>query len=138
VEGIDKDVFQHLLFSKAVSAFRLQRYDTSIHVARELIRIDPSQKNNERFLRVALFRQQAGILQFGRAGFIFCMLAAALVIVLDLLIVRSFYPTQTDLTQWAVAAIFVLGVLLLAGAYNYAWLRAHRQATRFRRSRENK
>lgn len=138
VAEIDGDVFEHLLFRKAVSAFRLQDYALAIHVTKELIRITPERELYVRFFRATLFKEQASVLQFGRASFIFCMLLTAFVITLDLLFVRTFYAEQSDLMQGVSVDIFVIGLLLLAGSFGFAFYRAHRDAYTFQRQVANK
>jgi len=138
VEGVEGDVFQHLLFRKAAAAYRLSDYGTAIHVVEQLVRIDPDRELYVRFLRAALFKEQKSVLQFGRGSFIFCMLLTAFVITLDLLFVRTFYPDRTPLMQAVTADVFVIGLLTLAGSYAFAYYRAHREAFAFQRSLANK
>ncbi|MEM9259312.1 MAG: hypothetical protein AAGA62_06660 [Bacteroidota bacterium] len=138
VEGITGDIFEHLLFRKAVSAFRLQDYPKAIHVTKELIRINPERELFVRFLRATIFKEQTGVLQFGRASFIFCMLLTAFVITLDLLFVRTFYPSQSDLMQGVTIDVFVIGLLLLVGSFGFAFYRAHREAFTFQREAAKK
>jgi hypothetical protein len=138
VPGIEQDIFHYLLFRKAASAYRLQDYDSAIYVAQELIRMCPGEDLYVRFLRAACFKEQKATLQFGRASFIFCMLLTALVITLDLLVVKHFYPTGTEAMQWLTIDLWVIGLLLLVGSYGYAYFRAERYAHKFQRSQPSK
>ncbi|NJC27243.1 hypothetical protein [Neolewinella antarctica] len=138
VEGITGDVFHHLLFKKAASAFREQRFDVSSHVARELVRMLPGRELNVRFLRASLFRQQGRILQYGRAGFVACLLVAAALIVAEILIWRNVYPEFVAFSQLAIAGTFTVGILLLLGFYGYAYSKAHYAAYGFQRAAKNK
>jgi tetratricopeptide (TPR) repeat protein len=138
VPDVEGDVFKHLLFRKGVSAYRLEDYDTAIHVVKELIRIDPDQEYYPRFLRTILFKQQHSTLQFGRGSFIFCILLSAAIVTLELLFIRPFYPDIVSLTQITILAVFLLGVIFLSGAYLSAHTRAHRKSYRFLREQQNK
>ena len=138
MDGVEGDVFRHLLFRKAASAFRLQRFDEAGHVARELIRIDPSVELNVRFLRASLFRRQRDTLQRGRAGFIGCILISAAIITGEILIIRTVYPELLPYSQAAIAVTFLAGVLCLLGFYGYAYARAHYGAYGFQRGVANK
>ncbi len=138
IDGIRGDAFQHLLFKKAASAYRLGNFDLAAHVARELIRMDPARELNVRFLRAALFRRQRNVLQTGRATFILFILLAGALVVGDILIVRSFYPEYTPLSQLAIGLSFLASVLSLLACYGFAYLKAHRSAYRFKRVAENK
>lgn len=131
VEGISGDIFQHLLFHKAAAAFRLRHFDEAIHVARELVLISPGRELYVRFLRAALFRQQTKTLQRGRAGFIFCILFAALLITLNLLVVANFYPIYVGTVRVLIGSIFAVGAICLGGAYGIAFRRAHGEASAF-------
>jgi len=138
VEGISGDIFQHLLFRKAAAAFRLRDFDTAIHVTRELVRIDPERELYVRFLRVALFKNERRLLQFGRASFIFCTLLTAFIITLNLLVITIFYPMYAGVANMLIGGIFVLGFAGLIGSYGFAYLRSDRRAYRFRDGKANK
>ena len=138
VEGVEGDVFHHLLFKKAASAFRLQRYDVSSHVARELIRMQPRREINVRFLRASLFREQARTLQAGRATFIFFLLLAAALIVFEVLLLRPVYPEFVPYSQLAIGLSFMLGILFLLVFYGFAYSKAHHEAYGFQRVAKNK
>lgn len=136
--GVEGDVFEHLLFRKAVSAYRLRDFDLAAHIARELIRINPGKELYVRFLRIIYFHQQNKTLQFGRGGFIFCVLLSAATIILQWLLVRPFFPEWEDTVRYTIMLAFLLGVGLLLGAYLFAHVRAHRRAYGFRGDRINK
>lgn len=138
IEGVEGDVFEHLLFRKAVSSYRLRDYEQAVHVARELVRINPGREMYVRFLRIIFFRRQKNVLQLGRGGFIFCVLVAAALVTLQLLLIRPFFPGWVEDVQLLIGSVFVLGVLVLLGSYLFAHLRAHLQAFGFRKERGNK
>ena len=138
MEGVKGDVFQHLLFKKAASAFRLQRFDVAAHVAKELIRMSPGRELNVRFLRASLFRRQRETLQRGRAGFILFILVSAVLITGEILVVRTVYPELLPYSQAAIAICFLAGVMCLLGFYGFAYSRAHHEAYGFKRLAENK
>lgn len=138
VEGVEGDVFQHLLFRKAVSAYRLRDFEASIHIARELLRINPDSELFVRFLRLAIFRNDLPLLQFGRGGFIFCTLTTAFLITVNLLVVSIFHPGWVDLLHGVIGLVFVVGLACLVGAYGFSYLRADRRAYRFREEQTNK
>lgn len=138
VTGIEGDIFEHLLFRKAVSAYRLRNYELAIHVGQELVRINPNREMYVRFLRIVHFRAQGKLLQFGRGGFIFCILLAAAGVTLQLLVVRPFFAHLEDSLGLLILCFFVLGVLLLLGSYLGAHVKAHLRAYGFRKAGENK
>lgn len=135
VQDVEGDIFQHLLFRKAVSAYRLRDYELAAHVARELIRINPERDMFVRFLRITYFKAQHKVLQFGRGAFIFCILLAAAAVTFELLFVRPFYSNYLDYSQAFIVVAFVGSISLLLGAYLFAHLRAHLRAYGFWRDR---
>lgn len=137
VPDIEGDIFQHLLFRKAVSAYRLRKYDTAAHVARELIRINPERDMFIRFLRITYFKSQRSVLQFGRGAFIFCILLAAAAVTFELLFVRPFYPNYLEYSQLFIMAAFISSITLILLSYLFAHVRAHLRAVRFKRGMAN-
>jgi len=138
VDGFSSDIFQFMLFRKAAAAYRLRDFATAIHVGRELVRIDAGRKLYVRFLRAALFKQQVGVLQFGRAAFIFCVLLTALIITINLLVITNFRPLLEPMFQWAAGLVFAAGLLVLVGSYGFAAVRAHLNAFGFQGGQLNK
>ncbi|MEL6142006.1 MAG: hypothetical protein AAFQ37_04020 [Bacteroidota bacterium] len=126
-----EDVYERMLFQKAMSAYRLQDYPTTEHITRELLRIYPSQKIHEHLLVNALFQQERTLLQLGRATAIFCVLLTALVIVLDLLIVKNFYPDWHSAMLWLRNIAFISGLVGYASFYGFAFYKSQQNARRY-------
>ena len=126
-----EDIYERMLFRKAASAFRVHDYPLSEHVSKELIKLYPEEPLYERLLRTARFRQEKPILQFGRASAIFGILLTALVIVIDLLIVKNFYPDEHSAMIWLRNDVFLLGIITLAGCYGWAFYRSWRSSSQF-------
>ena len=138
VPGREEEIFEYQLFRKAASAFRIQDYATAEHVLRELVAMRPQNVVYLRFLRTTLFRRRTDVLQFGRAACIFCMLLTALVVTVNLLVIKNFYPQHAPATTWISLDVFAIGLLSLFGAYGYAYYLAWREARDFRAARLNK
>lgn len=136
--GVSGDVFEHMLFRKAASAYQLRDFATAAYVAGELVRINPRRPIYRRFLRAALFQRRVPVLQFGRAAFILGVLTTAALLTANLLVVRSFYPQWAGVLHAAAAVSLLLGLAVLVGAYALAFCGAHRAAGRFQREAENK
>lgn len=121
-----EDVYERMLFRKAASLFRTLNFPGCGHICRELMRMYPDNDLYPRLLQRSLFRQQSNKLQFGRGAAIFCFLLTALVIVLDLLVVKNFYPNHHQAFIWLRNDVFLAGILAFALAYGIAWFQAKR------------
>lgn len=123
-----EDVFARMLFRKAASAYRTQDFLQAQHIAQELTRIYPDEGIYRRLLQSIFFAQESRLLQFGRATFIFCILAMAVVIVVDMLLVEPFYPAEHSAMIWLRNDLLIVGLLALIGCFGLAWWRARTSA----------
>ncbi len=116
-----RDLFRELLFRKAASFYNLREYKKADHILRELIRIDPYRKDAHSLLRKNLSQQKRQPIKLAQATGVFLFLMAALVISLEVLLVRPFYPMHASLIEGSRNSIFLLGCLALGTGY--AWRR---------------
>lgn len=119
-----EDVYERMLSRKATSAFRTFDFATCDHICRELMRLYPENDLHSRLLRRAVFNQQRKRLQFGRGAAIFCFLLTALIIVLDLLFVKNFYPMAHQTFVWLRNGVFLAGIFLFVATYALTWYQA--------------
>lgn len=110
-----EDIFLKMLFRKAASLYNLLEYDKSEYILREIIRINPWNKDAVLFLKKCLRRQQPKYIQLTRAMSIVLFLMAAVVIAVEVLAVRPFFPAYTVLIEQSRFALFGMGGLLLVG-----------------------
>lgn len=111
-----EDIFTKMLFRKAASLYNLFEYEKSEYILREIIRINPWDKDAVLFLKKCLRGKQPRYVQYARAVSIFFFLLAALVIALEVLLVRPFYRPYAEMVEQTRFGIFGLGGLLLIGA----------------------
>lgn len=104
-----EDLYEHLLFKKAASLFQLHEYPKAEHVLRELVKIYPSEKLPRRFLEKCLLRQKPAWLTKTRAACVGLSLLAALVIALELFVVKHFFP------DWLLPFQVAHNILLFSG-----------------------
>lgn len=116
------DLYERVLFQKAVSLFYLQEYPKAEHVLRELIKINPADPMPCRFLHKCLLHQKPAWLMRTRAAGVGLALLAALVIALELFVVKPFIegwlvPTQIahNLLIGTSVGVFAVGEML------YVW-----------------
>lgn len=111
-----EDIFLKMLFRKAASFYNMLELDKAEYILREIIRINPWDKDAITFLKKCLRRQQPKYLQASRAISILLFLMAALVIAAEVLVVRPFYPIYTSAIEQSRFGLFGLGVIILIGA----------------------
>ncbi|NUO03747.1 MAG: hypothetical protein HUU01_24300 [Saprospiraceae bacterium] len=108
-----KYIFAQMLFRKAASHFNLGEYRQAEHHIGQLVRIDPDHKEALRFFRKCRYRQRPNWLHQIRAAAIFLFLLAALIICVELLLIRPFYAMHVHLIETSRNTILGMGVLLL-------------------------
>ncbi len=111
-----KRVFERMLFRKAASHYNLGEYQQAEYITGQLIRIDPAHEEAQRFFRKCRYRQRPDWLHHIRATVIFLFLLAALVICIEVLLIRPFYGLHVHLVETSRNTIFGMGLLLLIGA----------------------
>ena len=111
VRGLE--VFNTLLFYKAMCKYEKYAYDEALYILKELIRIDNSErKYQELFCRIKLVEMRSRSEKI-RASVLLMVISSALVIALELFVIRSFYPEWTNEVEalrngLALGAIFLL------------------------------
>lgn len=123
-----EEVFHHLLFRKAASAYHLGKSEQTRHLLRELLRLNPHHRLARRFLIRCLSDGQTATRQVVRAVSILLFLATAGIIAVEVFWVRPFYPEWIARVEALRIAGFALGlaVWLIGEAAIYAM--ARRQA----------
>ena len=120
VQGIRRwngcDVFFDTLFDKAASHHNRLEFDKAEHVLRELLKMQPDNEQVIDFLRRNGRRQRSAFVQHSRAVSMALFLAAAVVICVEMLFVRTLYGMYEPLIQAVRNTIFGLGLLILVGS----------------------
>jgi tetratricopeptide (TPR) repeat protein len=109
------EILRPTLFQKAASYYNLADYPKAIYVLSELIKIDPTDQEVARFMERALRKSRPELIGHTRAVAIFLFLATALIISIEALIIRNFYPQYTPSVEWARNGLFILGIVVLLG-----------------------
>ncbi|MEQ8706791.1 MAG: hypothetical protein RIC19_22850 [Phaeodactylibacter sp.] len=110
-----ENLYEQLLFRKAASHFQCLQYEKCHYVLMQLIRIDPYNTDAISFLKKCLRRMEPVFLERAKATAIFLFLLAALVIAIEVLLVRPFYEMHADLIERSRNTIFGIGCLSLVG-----------------------
>lgn len=110
-----QEILRPTLFQKAASYYNLADYPKAIYVLSELIKIDPNDQEVARFMERTLRKNRPQLIGHTRAVAIFLFLATALIISIEALIIRNFYPQYAPSVEWARNGLFILGILVLLG-----------------------
>jgi tetratricopeptide (TPR) repeat protein len=128
------EILRPTLFQKAASYYNLADYPKAIYVLSELIKIDPTDQEVARFMERTLRKNRPQLIGHTRAVAIFLFLATALIISIEALIIRNFYPQYTPSVEWARNGLFVLGMVVLVGGELVHRLRAKSEVLRLVKS----
>ncbi|WP_020535060.1 hypothetical protein [Lewinella cohaerens] len=124
-------LFEQLLFRKAAAFVQTIEPAKAEHVVRELLRINPNHALAALLLRKTLRQQNTSINTVTRATAILMFGLSALIILIEILIIRSFYDMYTLGVELSRNLIFLGGLLILIiGEVLTRW-RAYRHARQF-------
>jgi tetratricopeptide (TPR) repeat protein len=126
-----EDLYERLLFKKAASLFQLREYPKAEHVLRELVKIYPDEKLPRRFLEKCLLRQKPVWLTKTRAACVGLSLLAALVIAVELFVVKHFFPDWLSPLQVGHNVLLFSGIGIFAFGESLHALRCHKAVARF-------
>jgi tetratricopeptide (TPR) repeat protein len=113
-----EDIYYLMLFKKAASHFNLHQYEKAEHILRELVKMNPDDKEVLSFLKRCLRRRGSQLLSVARASSIFLFLLTACIICVEVLFVRPFYEMYASRIEALRIGTFVVGVFaLIAGDF---------------------
>lgn len=119
----DEDIFSSTLFRKAAALYHLGDRPNALKILQQLIRIHPDNKEAQSFyFRLQMSNKENASATRGLA--ILLLLSSAFIIVLELLLIRPFYPHWTIKIEWSRNILFFAGiaVYLLGEVANRLWI----------------
>jgi tetratricopeptide (TPR) repeat protein len=119
----DKDIVIHTLVKKAAAHFHLYELKAAKKALLQVLTLSPNHSAARHLLQRCVHRESRSQKQIWRAVTILLMLAAALSVAVELMIIRPFFPDIVELTEYVRIALFVAGLSLWAGAETVQWLR---------------
>jgi hypothetical protein len=108
-----EDIFLRTLYQKAYAHVRLLELSQARHVLDELLRINPFYEGAAKLYRTSWYREQPAYMQWTRAASILMFLLAALVIGIEVMLIRPFYNAHTFAFEMTRIGIFLLGTFFL-------------------------
>lgn len=119
----NEDIYNKMLFKKAASFYNIKSYDKADYILRELIKIDPNDQDVILFLRKCLKKKNPKLIKNTQAIAIFLFLMAALVICVEVLLIKPFFPIYIDLVATSRFSIFGAACLMLVfGELLHRWI----------------
>jgi len=109
----EKDLYYESLFQKAASLYNLEQCDEAIYILKELLKIDPENESCRLFLVNCHVRNQASLLRRVRKVSLGVLLASAVVIAIELLLIRPLFPELTQPIEVTRNSLFLSGAVLL-------------------------
>ena len=110
-----RDIFQELLFKKACSHFNLREYVQARHILHELIKIAPDNELYLKTLRRLLSSKKPAYVRHTRAGSVLIFMLTTLIIAVEILVVRNFWPEYISTVERFRNLLFGLGITTLIG-----------------------
>ena len=126
-----KDIYCDLLFKKAASCYHLMRYDEAVHILRELIKIDPYNDMNIRFLNKCMLRKKPKFVRSAQAVSVIFFLISALIISIELIVIRPLYEMHSSSVEFYRNTFFLMGVFILGGTEVLNRLKVRKKIQKF-------
>lgn len=133
-----QDVYFETLFKKAASLHNLDRIEEAVHILRELIKMNPESESTKLFLINCVIRQKKPAVRPYRTTSLMLLLASAVVIAVELLIIRPWWPIWADVLEMVRNGMFLSGVLLLVAGEVLVRYRAVEDVFSFARETKRK
>ena len=112
-----EDILQHMLYQKAWSYFKLSEYKRATYMLSELLKINPFDSESEVLLYKSLWAEKPRFLQYFKAIGVTSFLVCALVIAVEIILIRTLFPDYTAIVELSRNCIFLFGIASLFIGY---------------------
>lgn len=117
-----EDIYRKMLFKKAASFFNVREFNKADYVLRELIKIDPFEKDSIQFLKKCLGKSRTSTIRFTTGLSIFLILTTFLIFAVEILYIKPFYTSYSTLFKYLRIGSFLLsGVTMGFGRLVHFW-----------------
>lgn len=130
-----RNLYFDTLFQRAASLYNLERLNESMYVLQELIKINPRHESTRLFLINCHVEKQKQKLHRIRTVSMVLILASVVVIAMELLVMRSFFPEMVRPTEIVRNTLFILGASILVTGEVWVRYRAVSRVYDFSRNR---
>ncbi len=123
IDGVD--IYKDLLYRKAWATHKVLDYYKADHIFSELVKIDPTnQQYAKGFLKNSLEKKRYEV-KYLNAVSIVLFVISAVIICLELLMIRPFYQEWTQIVEYSRNLIFLGGIFVLL--FLEGWIRLSSQ-----------
>lgn len=126
-----KDLFRNMLINKGLSLLHIHEFGKAEYIFRELLRIDVHQPDVIGYLEKSIRLAGSPILHVAQAVAIGIFFLSAIVIGMEILIVRPFYESVTPYFEWGRNGLFVLGIIVLIAGRWWHGIQTRRAVKKF-------
>jgi tetratricopeptide (TPR) repeat protein len=123
-----ENVFEKMLFQKAVSSIETKNYASGILVLQELLKINPNYPLAYKNVQKAFLFQYPVFFKTIRASIIVLSLFTALLIAVELLVVHNFYPTYQPIVEHLRIGLFLVVLFLFFGSIAWHFVSVYTRA----------
>ncbi len=133
-----EDVFIKVLYQKGFSLACIHDYQAAEKVFHDLVKIQPKHAPYRKLLKKCILRQRPLYIKRMFALGVFFYLLSIVLIIVNLLIVESFYTNKLAEFEYARFGVFSVGLLLLFGGEVVHYIASHRKLNRVHQAALNK
>ncbi|SRR6056297_128166 len=126
----DKDIVVHTLVKKSAAHFHLYELQAARKSLLQVLVLSPDHSAARHLLQRCVQRESRSKKQVWRALTILLLLAAAVSVAAELIIIRPFFPAIVEVTEYVRIGLFVAGLSLWAGAETVQWIRERNKCAR--------
>lgn len=108
-----ENIYEEILQCRSVAFYQLKSYDESVHVAEQLLNINPERKDTRKILYFAHRSCFQKSLKFIKASSVVLALSAAFVLLFEQIVIASFFPEKVVFYLNITFSIFLPAFVIL-------------------------
>ncbi len=124
---LGRHYFEDALYWKSNAQIKLMDYENAAHTLRQLVKMNPREKVYQQRLLRCLFIMKPDYVRTMRAVSVFLFFAAAIVVLLEIFIINTFYFQYLEIVQYLRSGLFVSALLFLSLGDVWHWLGCRRE-----------
>lgn len=115
----EEDIYEEVLHKRACSFYHIREYDKSIHISKELLKLNPQRKDTKKILFYAYRSSNTKALKIIKGAIMAALLSAAFILLFEQIVVASFFPEYIVNFLTITALVYGPIFILLIGAKVY-------------------